>query len=244
MTFLLLLMILAAALGGLSLWFSGLLLGRRARAGADQQAHDAIMASQAALGDELRRVRTELESSNVRLTETEDERVRLNAELEKLKAESEQADGELEQLRQELESLRANPPRAERPTPAKPIEMVPAGPSEGDEGDTDSALAELDIERVAHRETRAELEKLKAEVALLKSENASRPSVPPGPGRGKRFQTVSIATRSEEVPAFEYDRLRAAFETLKRDKERLEADYARTLEQAKLQALQDPGKDE
>jgi DNA repair exonuclease SbcCD ATPase subunit len=243
MTFLLLLMILAAALGGLSLWFSGLLLGRRARAGAELQAQDALMQSQAALGEELRRVRAELENSNVRLTETEDERVRLNTELEKLKAEAEQADGELERLREELEQLRANPPRTERPTPATPIEMVPAGPSESDEGDTDSALAELDIERVAHRETKAELEKLKAEVLLIKSEAASsRPSVPPGPGRGKRFQTVSIATRSEEVPAFEHDRLRAAFENLQREKEKLEADYARTLEQLKLQALQDPDK--
>lgn len=242
MTFLLLLMILAAALGGLSLWFSGLLLGRRERAGTEQQAHDAILRSQAALNDELRGVRAELESSNVRLTETEDERTRLKAELDKLQAEAERADGELERLREELEQLRARPPRAERPTPAKPIEMVPAGPPDGTEGDADSALAELDIERVAHRETRAELEKLKAEVLLLKSEAASRPSVPPAPGRGKRFQTVSIATRSGEVPAFEHDRLRAAFENLQSEKEKLEADYARTLEQLKLQALQDPKK--
>jgi hypothetical protein len=51
---------------------------------------------------------------------------------------------------------------------------------------------------------------------------------------------VSIATRSAEVPAFEHDRLRAAFETLKHEKEQIEAEYARTLEQLKLQALQDP----
>lgn len=240
MTFLLLLMILAAAVGGFCLWFSGLLFGRRARAATDQQAQTKILESQTALNEELVRVRTELESSRDRLTQTEDERVNLQTELERLKTEAEQADGQLEKLHEELEALRNRPPRAEMKTPAKPIEMVPAGPPEGSEGDTDSALAELDIERVAHRETRSELEKLKAEVALLKTEGSGRASVPPTPSRKQRFQTVSIATRGEEVPAFEHDRLRAAFETLKREKEQVEADYARTLEQLKLQALQNP----
>jgi hypothetical protein len=240
MTFLLLLLILATAVGGFCLWFSGLLFGRRARSSVERQAYEEILRNQAVLNDELMRVKNELESSNGRLTETEGERGRLQAELEKLQAEADQADGELDKLRDELEALRNKPKRTEMPTPSKPIEMVPAGPPDATEGDADSALAELDIERVAHRETRAELEKLKAEVALLKSEAASRPSVPPAGGRGKRFQTVSIATRSEEVPAFEHDRLRAAFETLKREKEQLEADYARTLEQMKLQALKTP----
>jgi len=239
MTFLLLLMILAAAVGGFCLWFSGLLFGRRARSTHDNQTQAKILENQATLNEELVRVRTELESSRERLTETEDERTRLQSELDRLKAEAEQADGELEKLREQLEKLREQPPkRAEMKTPAKPIEMVPAGPADSSEGDADSALAELDIERVAHRETRAELEKLKAEVMLLKSESSAKPSVPPAPGRGARFQTVSIATRSEEVPAFEHDRLRAAFETLKREKEQIEAEHARTLEQLKLQALQ------
>jgi len=244
MTLLLLLMILATAVGGFCLWFSGLLLGRRARAAADLQTQDAILKSQVALGEELSRLRIELEASRTRLTETEGDRAQLKTALDKLRAEAEQADGELEKMREELEALKNRPPRGERPTPATPIEMVPAGPPEGTESDADSALAELDIERVAHRETRAELERLKAEVMLLKSEVASgaRPSVPPTPGRGKRFQTVSIATRSGEVPAVEHDRLRAAFETLKREKEQLEADYARTLEQQKLQALKIPQK--
>lgn len=241
MTFLLLLLILATAVGGFCLWFSGLLFGRRAQATSDQQAHDAILANQVALSDELVRVRTELERSQGRLTETEGERSRLQAALDALKAEAEQADTELEHLREQLDELRNKPSRTERPTPATPIEVVPAGPTDTTEEDADSALAELDIERIAHRETRTELEKLKSEVALLKSEATSRPSVPPAPGgRGKRFQTVSIATRSEEVPAVEHDRLRAAFEILKRDKEQLEADNARMLEQIKLQNLAPP----
>lgn len=241
MTFLLLLLILATAVGGFCLWFSGLLFGRRARSAGEQQVQAAILANQAALGDELVRVRNELDQSRGRLTETEGERSRLQAALDALKAEAEQADAELEGLRQQLEDLRNKPGRGERPTPATPIEVVPAGPPDTTEEDADSALAELDIERIAHRETRAELEKLKAEVALLKSEAASRPSVPPAaPGRAKRFQTVSIATRSGEVPAVEHDRLRAAFEVLKREKEQLEADNARMLEQIKLRNLAPP----
>jgi hypothetical protein len=109
------------------------------------------------------------------------------------------------------------------------------------EGDADSALADLDLERVAHRETRQELDKLKAEIARLTAEAGASPSVPPRPGgRAGRFQTVSIATRTEEVPAVEHDRLRAAFETLKHEKEQIEADYARTLEQVKLHNLKPP----
>jgi hypothetical protein len=241
MTFLLLLLILATAVGGFCLWFSGLLFGRRARDASDQQVQAAILANQAALSDELMRVRNELEQSQGRLTETETERSRLQDALDGLRAEAEQADAELVGLREQVEELRNKPSRTERPTPATPIEVVPAGPPDTTEEDADSALAELDIERIAHRETRAELEKLKAEVALLKSEAAARPSVPPAPtGRGKRFQTVSIATRSEEVPAVEHDRLRAAFEMLKREKDQLEADYARMLEQIKLQNLAPP----
>jgi septal ring factor EnvC (AmiA/AmiB activator) len=244
MTLLLTLLILATAVGGFCLWISGLMFGRRARdPGPDQAAYDELAASQAALRDEFARVRADLEHSQGRLTETESERGRLKGELDALRGEADQAEGELGQLREQLDLLRKKKRREEMLTPATPLQAVSApDPDQPEaEGDADSALAELDLERVAHRETREELDKIKQELVALRAEGEeSRPSVPPVPGRrGPRFQTVSIATRAAEVPGVEHDRLRLAYEQLQKDKEEIEAEYARTLEQLKLQNLQD-----
>jgi hypothetical protein len=244
MTLLLLLLIIATAVGGFCLWISGVLFGRRARdASPSLEAHNALVASQSALADELAQLRSELTLSEGRLTETEDERGRLQTELDTLKSEADRAESELKLLRKQLDSLKKQSRRTEMLTPAKPIETsaITGAKNAADVPSTDAALADLDIERVAHQETREELDKLRQEVAELRKEEAAegRPSVPPVPGRrGPRFQTVSIATRSEEVPAVEHDRLRVAYEQLKKDKERLETEYARTLEQLKLKNLQ------
>jgi hypothetical protein len=117
---------------------------------------------------------------------------------------------------------------------------------------TDSALADLDIERVSHARTRQALDEAQARLERLERERAAPPPIPcppppsavraaadsdpappPPPARpdrkGAGFQTVSIASRDQAVPGFEHDRLRRAHDQLRLEKEQLEAEHAAVL---------------
>jgi hypothetical protein len=257
MTVLFIAMVLAVFAGGVSLWLSGLFLGRRVRG-------PSPAAEAAAATDDGRAERDRLESAlsgaRARIDEietqakvaeaarsnAEGELARAAAELGRVEGEMAQAEGDLKRLKGENEELKTSAEKLRLkklpPMPAKAtVPAVAAAPTEGGNEELDFALAQLDMERVAHQKTRDELEQAKRGATVQLSDG--RPSVipplpgaaPPTPGRrGAGFQTVSIASRGLPVSSADYDRLRQLNDQLKRDKDDVEAELARAQQELQL----------
>jgi len=153
----------------------------------------------------------------------ESERKKAEAEVGRMAVELGTIEGELEQLKKDLE--KPDPKEDEHRYDTIPAE--PIGASEM----TDDALAELDLERVAHRKTREELEALKK----LTQASDGRPHLPhPDGRRGAGFQTVSIASRDSQISGTDHDRLRQAYAQLQRDKEKAETELVRAQQELQL----------
>jgi hypothetical protein len=252
MTALFIAMVLAVFAGGVSLWMSGLFLGRRVRSQVFEESE----------GRELERLRGErerLESSltlargqiqeleaHVKVFEAakstaESELARAAIELGRVEGEMLRADDELKRLEEENEQLRDRAEKQKLIKPPAPVRSDTGdGPQEVANEDLDVALAQLDMERVAHKKTRDELEQVKKGFAVQISDGRTSviPPVPGGPAipgrRGAGFQTVSIASRALPVSAADHDRLRQLNDQLKRDKEQVEADLARAQQELQL----------
>jgi hypothetical protein len=261
MSLLALLSIVTAAVGALALWLSGLLLGQRRAASSGDEAQKALMRSREELKaslavaeqkgkgllGEIRLAREERDAARKGIEQAEDEMASAATRLGRIEAELDQARNEVERLQAENERL-----DRQRQLAAKSGTTGRGGAASED---VDEALAELDIERVAHRRTQKKLEqerkaveKLQEEIESLRlrasaaQEEGERPSGMPGPPKGARggsgFKTASISLRGHQVEGSEYVRLRQAHEKLLRDKEQLESEHARALEQLKLLRLQ------
>ncbi|MFO8072587.1 MAG: hypothetical protein R6V85_11995 [Polyangia bacterium] len=264
MSLLALLSIVTAAVGALALWLSGLLLGQRRAVSSGDEAQKELASSREELKaslaaaeqkgkellGELRFTREERDAARKGIEQAEDEMASAATRLGRIEAELDQARGEVERLQAENERL-----DRQRQLAAK---SGTAGRGGAASEDIDDALAELDIERVAHRRTQKKLEqerkaseKLRAEIESLRlrasaARDGERPSGMPGPPKGAKgaarggsgFKTASISLRGQQVESSEYARLRQAHDKLLREKEQLESEHARALEQLKLLRLQ------
>ena len=252
MTLLFIAMVLAVFAGGVALWLSGLFLGRRVGAQAPAAAPPAELGTARAEAERLEaslsaaKARIEELETSARITEAarssaEAELSRAVAELGRVEGEMVQAGADLDRLKEENEELKAVekthrplPP----PMPSKAAPPADGAAPEGGNEELDFALAQLDMERVAHQKTRDELEQAKKGAPVQVSDG--RPSVvPPLPPamlgrRGAGFQTVSIASRGLPVSSADYDRLRQLNDQLKRDKEQVEADLVRAQQELQL----------
>jgi len=261
MTALFVAIVLAAFAGGVCLWFSGLLFGRRARPDASRAAAaaDELRADRARLEAALAAANSLVEEAEARAkraeeikSKAEEEVGRAAVELGRVAGEMDGAEGEIARLKQEIDGLRQEvaglqqaakqrampPPLPRKAEVVEEIEEIDAIP---ESADLDFALAQLDMERVAHKKTRDELEQLKrggGGPVQISDGRSSAPPPPPGLGvsgrRGEGFKTVSIASRGQAVPAADHDRLRQSHDQLQRDKERIEADLARAQQELQL----------
>jgi len=228
--------------------------------------HNELRRSLLGAGERLRKLDERLSEEGAARRAAEEELERAEAELERAAGELGRAEAEMDQAGLEISRLEALLEAAKTETADKPT--VPPGPGSPEapviapapgkagakmtmaigyvresvppaSAATDSALADLDLERVSHTRTRQALSDAMAKIERLERERPSPPplpppahpgpasSPPPGPGRkGAGFQTVSIAGRGAVVPGVEHDRLRAAYEKLRVEKERLEDERA------------------
>jgi hypothetical protein len=251
MTALFVAIVLAVFAGGVCLWFSGLLFGRRARPDASRAAEtaDQLRADRTRLEAALAAANSLVEEAELRArraeeikSKAEEEVGRAAVKLGRVAGEMAEAEEEIARLKQEVAGLqqaakqRVKPP----PLPTK-VEIIEDLEEIPESADLDFALAQLDMERVAHKKTRDELEQLKKGGGAPMQVSDGRSSVPPAapgfgvPGRrGAGYQTVSIASRGQPVPAADHDRLRQSHDQLQRDKERIEADLARAQQELQL----------
>jgi hypothetical protein len=256
-------MVLAVFAGGVCLWLSGLLLGRRPRRDAISAAETVseLRADHARLEAALATANSLVEEAESRAKRAEDikgkaeeEVGRAATELGSAAGEMARAEAEIARLKKENDELQeqigelqqAAKPRL-RPPPLPPVKSD-AGEKHAEveeSADLDFALAQLDIERVAHKKTRDELDQLKKSGGVQISDG--RPSVPPAvpgfgvPGRrGAGYQTVSIAARGQPVAAPEHDRLRQSHDQLQREKERIEAELTRAQQELQLLKMRQP----
>ena len=247
MTALFVAIVLAVFVGGVCLWLSGMLLGRRERPGAARAAEanaaelKAVAArleeaeSRARAAEEIKaRAEQELGRAATELGSVAGEMARAEDEIERLKNEAAELKKEVEGLQQASKHRLKPPPLPTRSEGGDKREEAPRSE------DLDFALAQLDIERVAHNKTRDELDQLKKSGAPVQVSDG-RPSVPPAvpglgvPGRrGAGFQTVSIAARSQPVTGSDHDRLRQSHDQLQREKERIEAELTRAQQELQL----------
>lgn len=256
MTFLYVLMIVSVALGGALLWLSGWMAGLRRSGPRDDRAEtpsplitESLRRERDALALDLSGTAAALEAAKASMASVEEEKARVEEELSRAVAEMGRVEGEMAEVESELtrlseenESLRAS--AKERPRP--PVPSVPSippmppplprsmtAPVEASE-ELDDAEAMLDMEKVAHKKTRDELEALKK---LVKSVGSVGPSGMgmAGPRRGDSgFKTMSIDTRASQVTGTEHDRLRQSHDKLAREKERLETELARAQQELQL----------
>jgi len=235
--------VLAVFAGGVCLWLSGMLFGRRPRPEASRAA-EALRAATARLAEAESRAKRAEETK----AKAEEEVGRAATELGRVAGEMAHAEEEIarlkreaEELKQENEGLQQAAKHRLKPPPLPPKIGAEEKRAEAPESaDLDVALAELDLERVAHKKTRDELEQVKRGGAPVQVSDgrSSTPPAPPGfgvPGRrGAGYQTVSIASRGQAVPAAEHDRLRQSADQLQREKERIEAELAHAQQELQL----------
>jgi hypothetical protein len=257
MTVLFVAIVLAVFAGGVCLWLSGLLFGRRPGPDALRAAEvaDALRADHGRLEAALATANSLIEEAEARAKRAEEikshaeeevgraaaelgrvagEMDRAEAEIGRLKAERDLLGAEVEELKQQSSKPRLKPP----PLPVRGG-VVERHEDAARGEDLDVALAQLDMERVAHKKTRDELDLLKKGGPVQISDGRSSvPPVAPGfgvPGRrGAGFQTVSIAARGQPVAAADHDRLRQSHDQLQRDKERVEAELLRAQQELQL----------
>jgi hypothetical protein len=256
MTVLFVAMVLAVFVGGVCLWLSGLLLGRRPRPDAIRVAETVndLRADHARLEAALATANSLVEEAESRAkraeeikSRAEEEVGRAATELGSVAGEMARAEDEIARLKKEvgdhkkeIDGLQQAAKHRLKPPPL-PVK-TDAGEKRAEppeSADLDFALAQLDIERVAHKKTREELDQLKKGGPVQISDG--RPSVPPAvpgfgvPGRrGAGYQTVSIAARGQPVAAPEHDRLRQSHDQLQREKERIEAELTRAQQELQL----------
>jgi hypothetical protein len=254
MTLVFLAIVLAVFAGGISLWLSGLLLGRRSRA--QTPATDIapelekMRTERARLESMLSGARSRLDEIETRNSRAEDakssaeaELARAAVELGRVEGEMVRAQAEMVRLKEENEGLKSVTDKGRRQVPAAPAngDPVEKRPHAGANEELDFALAQLDMERVAHQKTRKELEQTRkggGAVQVSDGRPSSVPPLPPGVGipgrRGAGFQTVSIASRGMQVPSADYEKLRQLTDQLKRDKEKAETELARAQQELQL----------
>jgi hypothetical protein len=259
MTALFVAIVLAVFAGGVCLWLSGLLFGRRARPdnlGA-QEAAERLRVDRVLLDEALKAATARAEEAEAQATraldtkaKAEEEVGRAATELGRAASEMAKSEQEIARLKQEVEELqqgekqhRLKPP----PLPTK-TEVGEKRADAPESDDLDFALAQLDMERVAHQKTRDELDQMKRGSGGPVQLSDGRPSVPPpAPGlgvpgrRGAGFQTVSIAARGQPVAGVEHDRLRQSHDQLQREKERMEAELARAQQELQLLRMRKDG---
>ncbi|MCK9458106.1 MAG: hypothetical protein M0R80_00320 [Proteobacteria bacterium] len=252
MTALFVVIVLAIFAGGVCMWLSGMFFGRRARPDASRAAEtaDQLRADRARLDEALATATVRIAEAEEKAAQAEEtkrkaevEVGRAATELGRVAGEMTEAGEEIARLKQEAEELGQELERFKQAarTRVKPPPLpTRAGAVDAPESpDLDLALAQLDMERVAHKKTRDELEQLKGGGPVQISDGRS--SVPPAPAgfgvpgrRGAGFQTVSIASRGQAVPASDHDRLRQSNDQLQREKERIEAELARAQQELQL----------
>ncbi len=229
--------------------------------------------------EKLGRLESQMADERTARRAAEDDLARAETEMERAAGELGRAEAELSQSGLEIARLEAQLAATTREladTPTMPPDPLPGmsiPPISGDfhpkktmaigyarasdppeAADTDNALADLDLERVAHTKTRQALDEAQARIELLERERAAPrpppvpaspnspsaecaepgkastpPPLPPRDRKGAGFQTVSIASRDQAVPGFEHDRLRQAHEQLRLEKERIESEHAEAL---------------
>jgi hypothetical protein len=251
MTGLFIAMVLAVFAGGVSLWFSGLFLGRRVRAqsfeaGAGREIarlraeHEQLESAHEASRARIEELQTTARVAEAAASSAQAELSRAVAELGRVESEMVRAEGDLEGLEKENAALKEAAEKLKQIKPPRPSRAPGEEPQEGANEELDFALAQLDMERVAHQKTRDELEQAKRGSVQVSD---GRISIPPplplpdaaAPGRrGAGFQTVSIASRGLPVSGADYDRLRQLNDQLKRDKEQVEADLSRAQQELQL----------
>ncbi len=231
MTFLFVMMILAVFLGGVLLWLSGLTVGLRSSSELpDNKLPD---------NKELVKLRGDRDKLAV-------EAARVVEEMERVENELTMAAEEMKRLRDENEALKSNgAPKKTGSSPPKPPPLPPKPPplpavastSEiPDSEELDSAQAQLDLEKVAHRRTLDELAAIKNLLEMKIAEDLD-PAGGTGPQRDRYsagFKTMSIDNRSQSVSGTDHDRLRQSFDQTVREKDRLETELARTQQELQL----------
>lgn len=230
--------LVAAVLGVLCFFIAGFLAGRRG-AGGQAQHVAALAAAQerlAQLGARLAAVTGERDRARADLAAAEQELSRAAEELGRAEAELSQAEGEIQRLslsditEAERSALNSTPPPLPFPDPDKarhdPI---------------DDALSKF-RPSLFGEQAPAEVDQLRA-MAEMPTDMPPPPDggTPPIPVKrdrtGAGFQTVSIASRNTDVPSVEHDRLRAAYDKLKREKDDLETEFARARQELQLLKL-------
>jgi hypothetical protein len=224
MTALFVAIVLAVFAGGVCLWLSGMFFGRKPRTDVSR----------------LEEAESRAKRAEATKARAEEEVGRAATELGRVAGEMGKAEEEIARLKQEVEGLqlaakhRLKPP----PLPTK-AEAGEKRAEEPESADLDFALAQLDMERVAHKKTRDELEQVKrgAPVQISDGRSSAPPEAPAfnAPGRrGAGYQTVSIASRGQPVSPSDHDRLRQSNDQLQREKERIETELARAQQELQL----------
>jgi hypothetical protein len=245
----------AVVLGALCFWISGLLAGKRGKAEQPGPAatFESMRQQMATLQTKLAAAESERSQVRKELATAEQELTRAAEELGRAEAQLSQAEGEIARLslsditEEERAALASTPPPLPFPDPDEPRPDP-----------IDDALSKLRPSLLGEKSPE-EIEELKAMAEMPTdmppppgdADIANMPTdMPPPPGadssppprrdrKGAGFQTVSIASRNTDVPSVEHDRLRAAHDKLKREKEELEAEFARARQELQLLKLRD-----
>jgi hypothetical protein len=233
MTLLFVLICSGIFLGGMSLWFSGLLLGS--------------IANTAKSDEELKNIKL-LKEENLRITQLADNAVQTNKSLKQIQKQTEEqnsaAKAEVSRLSVEIgliegEKLRleakiaglekeisALKQKKKESLPKLPVKT--SYPLKTESEAIDEIQAQLDLERVAHQKTREELEQVK-KIAAIKMGS----SLP----RGKRqrgFQTMSISTRNTNQNGTEKDLLQKSLLKMQDEKDKIEAELNRARQEIQI----------
>ncbi len=257
MTILFALMILAVFLGGVLLWLSGLTVGLRSRSDSPKdeefvklrQDRDKLAAEADAALEQASEAQAKLNFAEILKSEAGTETTRVVEEMELVENELTMAAEEIKRLKDENNELKTRgisnelkpshsvpPPLPSKPPPVPPIPPPIPTSVLPDSDELDSAQAQLDLERVAHRRTLDELAAMK-NLLTLKIAESSDPSGGVGVRRDREsagFKTMSIDTRSQPVSGTEHDRLRQTHDQIAREKDRLETELARANQELQL----------